>query len=398
MSDNSESSGTCDLFFLVVYCSKLMPNKELLGASVLLSCKNPFDLSMVDEKGKHSLAVVEPEAFGQGTTAETQELLRSMMVAHLIAPTMPEKIWTNFPLRFSELINELYQYYGKKAPQISKSENQVVPKIITGGEKKEKYLTATSHSGGLDSIWRIVKLLEKGETPLAVHLKNLNAKGNYREAIASEEQCREWKVPYLSVRLRNGSGSTGFDTMKTRDLLLALVVAMQTAPNKVERVLIEGGMGTDPTITHFSENENVWKWFNKLLKETGLDMEVVGVDPGDIETIGEIIGLEKKLRLSILPMVQNCFSAPHQVGNNRRKWERETPTIAEHSSHHWCGSCHKCRRMTLGRLFYHDPRLEKVPALEKSFFVEDTYDWMKKYPRNADLLSESFLTHLVALH
>jgi hypothetical protein len=374
-----------------------MPNIEQGSASITLSEKNPFDLHFQDEDGNHSLAIVEPETFGQGTEKETQDLMRTMMAVHLLAPKMPEKIYTNFEFHFSELLYTLYEYYGKKKPRIFRVDEQVKPEIRGKSEDRNGFDLATSHSGGLDSVYRITKLLENGEVPLAVHLRNLNAKGNSREATASEEQCKSWEVPYLSVRLRNGSGSTGMDTMKTRDLLLALTVAIEAAPNKIKKVLIEGGMGTNPTDTHFSENENVWKWFNKLLKETGMDVEVVGVDPGDIETIGEIIELEKKLKISILPMVQNCFSAPHQVGNNRRRWEREAPSIAEHSSYYWCGSCHKCRRMTLGRFFYADPRFSSIPTKELNFFIKDTYDWMRKYPDNADLLSESFLSHLAAL-
>lgn len=373
-----------------------MARPEQQTATILLSEKNPFDLSIVDGRGKHSLAIVEKNRFGEGTTQETQGLMRSLMTAHLLGPTMPEKIETNFDFQFSEILNELYSYYGKRRPKIIKLPDQVRPEVRDPLVLRENYDQATSHSGGLDSVYRIVTLLEQGEIPIAVHLKNLNAKGNYRESLASEEQCREWNIPYLSVKLRNGSGSTGFDTMRTRDLLLALTVAIESAPNKVQTVLIEGGMGNSKDF-HFSENSDVWIWFNKLLKDAGLDVEVVGVDPGDIETIGEIISLEKKLELSILPMVQNCFSAPFQVGNNRRKWERETPVIAKNSSYHWCGSCHKCRRMTLGRIYYQDPRFKSITKQEIDFFVQDTYRWMKIYPNNADLLSQSFLTHLEAI-
>ena len=373
-----------------------MPNKERQSASVLLSEKNPFALVMQDTRGTHRLVIEEPIFFGEGTSIDTQELMRDMMTAHMVAPMMPEQIKTNFDFHFPELLYELYEYYGKKKPTILKIREQVKPQIREAKIERGKYDQATTHSGGLDSVYRIVKLLEKGETPLAVHLKNLNAKGNYLEAVASEEQCREWRVPYVSVKLRNSSGSTGFETMRTRDLLLALTVAVQVAPNKVKRVLLEGDMGSSKNY-HFSENINVWKWFNKLLRDTGLDLEVVGVDAGDIETIGEVIELEKKFGLSILPMVQNCFSAPFQIGNNRRKWERETPIIAENSSSRWCGSCLKCRRMTLGRIFYGDPRLNSISQREIYYFVRDTYDWLEKYPNNTDLVTESFMTHLATL-
>ncbi len=219
----------------------------------MLSEKNPFDLTMKNGEGVHRLSIEEPLWFGQGANEETQELMRSMMAAHLLGPVMPEKIHTNFDFHFPELLRELYEYYGKKMPKILKLSERVKPEIRNPEVVQEKFGQASSHSGGLDSVYRIAKLLEKGETPLAVHLKNLNAKGNYREAVASEEQCRDWQVPYLSVKLRNSSGSSGFDTMRTRDLLLALTVAVASAPNKTETVLIEGDMGTDRSKYHFSE-------------------------------------------------------------------------------------------------------------------------------------------------
>jgi len=380
----------------IVYDS--LERKNMPNAEIILSERNPFDLTLKGVDKNFRLAIEEPTGFGRGTTKESQDLMRAMMTAHLLAPTMPENIYTNFDFHFSELLDAMYEYYGKKKPRIMKiGEGRVQPKIAGEADPEQSLRVATSHSGGLDSVYRIAKLLENKETPLAVHLRNLNFKGNAWEAEASREQCESWGVPYLQVKLRNSSGSTGFDTMKTRDLLLALVVAIQGAPNNVNQVLIEGGMGSDPRNYHFSESIEVWSWFNGLLKDIGLDVEVVGVDPGDIETIGEIIDLEKQLGITILPMVQNCFSAPFQMPNNRRKWERETPTIAQNSSDHWCGSCHKCRRMTLGRLFYHDPRLSGVSGEERGYFVKDTYDWIRKYPHNADLLSESFMTHLELL-
>jgi hypothetical protein len=137
--------------------------------------------------------------------------------------------------------------------------------------------------------------------------------------------------------------------------------------------------------------------FNGILKDAGLDLQVEGIDPGDIETVGEILRLERELGLEILPLVQNCFSAPFQVPNNRRKWERETPVLTKNSPEHWCGSCLKCRRMTLGRIFYQDPRLKNISTDEVGFFVTDTFDWMRKYPHNRDLLSQSFYQHLNSL-
>lgn len=205
-------------------------------------------------------------------------------------------------------------------------------------------------------------------------------------------------VPFENIKLINSTESTNFDTMRTRDMFLALVVGISAYKYGVKDVLIEGGMSDDPSQCQFTEYTKAWEMFNKMIESTGLNLEVKGVDPGDIETIGEILKFEKELGIEILPLIQNCFSSPHQVGNNRRKWERETPVLAESSSYHWCGSCYKCRRMSLGRIYYADPKLGNISQNEINFFVRDTYQWMKNYPHNAVLVSDSFKDHLESLN
>lgn len=53
--------------------------------------------------------------------------------------------------------------------------------------------------------------------------------------------------------------------------------------------------------------------------------------------------------------------------------------------------------MTLGRICYHDPRLEELPKKEIEFFVGDTKRWLENYPNNRHLISDSFLKHLDSL-
>jgi len=272
----------------------------------------------------------------------------------------------------------------------------MTPKLNFGSDV-ETIDVASAHSGGMDSAYRMASMMKEDKKVLAVHLRNLNNKGNYAEVMASREQCQKWGVPYEEVRLRNSSGNNGFETMRTRDFLLAIVTVVTAYPYGVKKVLIEGGMFDDSEKGHFSENTTAWEMFNKLLREAKMKMEVEGIDPGDVETVGEVINLEKELGIEIIPLIQNCFCTPFQRPGVRRKWNRETPVISANSSEHWCGSCIKCRRMTLGRLFYHDPRLAQVPESEMKYFVEDTYDWMKKYEHNKDMISPSFLKHLEEL-
>ena len=332
-----------------------------------------------------------------GVPEEGMGLLRTVMVAHLIAPFFPKIIETNFGVTEKVFIDELYKYYGYRPPVFEMSEEIKIGKNNREAEEEQRIDYASAHSGGLDSAYRLALMKEKKSPVLAVHLRNLNRKGNHEEYVASEKQCEEWKIPYELVRLRNNSKNDGFDAMRTRDFLLAIVSAVTAYPHGVKKLYVEGDMVDDPTKSHFSENTGAWKMFNKLISEANLKMEVEGVDVGDIETVGEVIKLEKSLGIDIIPLVQNCFSATYQLPNSRRKWVRETPEISKNSSEHWCGSCLKCRRMTLGRLYYHDPRFESVPNEEIEYFIKDTYDWLRVYKHNGDLVSRSFLKHLDGL-
>jgi hypothetical protein len=372
--------------------------EQLSRLSVKLSPQNPFAMEANGPDKVHRLSIEEPLDFGHDTSPDAQDLMRTVMLAHLIAHLFPRTIDTNFPIRSTEFLYELYDYYGYQPPVIRKSSDQIVPNYRQSDRKNYKVIdTASTHSGGLDSAYRITRQLANGEKVLAVHLRNLNPKGNYMEAEASRRQCELWNVPYRQIKLKNSSGNTGFDTMRTRDMFLGYSVAIIAAPHRVRQVLIEGGMSPDRQSHHFSENSDSWTMFNCMIRDVGLNLEVVGVDPGDIETVSEIISLEQQLGIDILPLIQNCFSAPFQLPSNRKKWQRETPYIAENSPAQWCGSCHKCRRTTLGRIVGNDPGFRGVPEPEIAYFVRDTYDWIRKYPHNANLLSPSFLRHLKSL-
>ena len=359
-----------------------------------LSSKNPFGLTFKAQDHDRSLFIESPADFGADTPLSAQELLRTVMLAHLVIRHFPTEIETNFGVDYKVFLDELYAHYGFSPPRIIKSSEQVIPKLVeTLVEKNDKILYANAHSGGLDSVYRAAKLLSENRKVLITHLRNLNPKGNYREALASKIQADIFKVPYEEVKLRNGTDNGGSSTMRTRDMFLALVVAMMGEGYGTKKVFIEGDMQSDPS-AHFSEYAPAWDFFNKLIKETGLNSQVEGMDAHDIETVGAVIKLESELGIDILPLVQNCFSAEYQVYTHRRRWEKETPFISKNSPEHWCGSCIKCRRMTLGRIYYKDPKLTGIPAGEVNFFVNDTYKWIKNSPDNKDLISESFLKHL----
>lgn len=362
---------------------------------VEISGKDGLNMDVVGGE-KHGLGLVEHRDLA-AVPDEGIGLLQTVMLAHLIAPYFPRIVETNFGVSQKEFVDELYRYYGHEPPRLVKLPDQVEIKREKGEMEEKKIEVASAHSGGLDSAYRLGSLMKEKKEVLAVHLRNLNNKGNFSEVMASREQCQKWGVPYEEVRLRNSSGNFGFETMRTRDFLLAITAAVTAYPYGTKKLMIEGGMFDDPAKGHFSENTAAWEMFNRLLQEAEMKITVEGIDPGDVETVGEVLKLEKELGIEMIPLIQNCFCTPFQRPSVRRKWNRETPEISKNSSEHWCGSCIKCRRMTLGRLFYGDPRFINVPRREVEYFVRDTYDWMKKYDHNKDMISPSFVKHLEKL-
>lgn len=363
---------------------------------VALSAKNPFELTSNRADQNRSLAIVEPADFASGTTKEAQDLLRTVMMAHLVTRHFPKKIETNFEVGSTVFLNELYGHYGFGKPKIVRGEIQITPDFVAAkGKRKEKVLYANAHSGGLDSLYRAAVLTAERKPILLTHLRNLNPTGTLNEAVASRKQAREFGVPYEEVRLRNGTDNTGFAVMRTRDMFLGLVTAMVAEPYGARKVFIEGDMQISPK-SHFSEYAPAWEFFNKLLTEVGINSQVEGMDAHDIESIGEVLRLEKELGIDIIPLVQNCFTPKYRIKSIRKRWEREARVISRNSPEHWCGTCAKCRRMTLGRLFYHDGRFSKVPKREIEFFIADTYKWLNDpgNPNNRALASESFMEHL----
>ena len=214
-----------------------------------LSSKNPFGLTFKAPDHDRSLFIESPVDFGAETPFSSQELLRTVMLAHLVIRHFPKEIETNFKVDHKIFLDELYLHYGFKPPRVIKSFEQIIPKFVKANEeKKNQILCVNAHSGGLDSVYRVAKLLSENRKVLITHLRNLNPKGNYKEALASKTQADIFKVPYEEIKLRNGTDNAGSSTMRTRDMFLALVAAMTGEGYGTKKVFIEGDMQTDTSI------------------------------------------------------------------------------------------------------------------------------------------------------
>lgn len=281
-------------------------------ARIELSTINPFELKYEGEQ-KRNLSFVNSEEFSK-SPIEAREILRTLMLMHIVAPEFPNIISTNFKIENKKLIDELYHFYGKRNPTIV-SQKQLVETDSKTSDLESTNIQvdyANALSGGLDSAYRTAKLMSTGKSLIGVHLRNLNPKANYLEHRASVIQAKEWGIPFKTLILKNGSKNSGYKSMMTRDLLLGMAVLTSSYGNGIKEVQIEGDFVANKNGAEFSEYKGTWDMFNLELKKSGIEIQIKGVDAGDLETVRELIILEKELGINILDLIQNCFSAEFQ--------------------------------------------------------------------------------------
>lgn len=193
---------------------------------VELSEKNPFLMTLNKDGEKRNLGVKNFQEI-ESTPKNARELFRTLLLAHLIAPDFPDKIETNFPLENIHIIENLYRFYDKNPPKIIISKGKIhFPEAEIEKENDSQVNFVNAHSGGLDSVYRVTKLISMGESVMAVHLRNLNSKTNFMEAKMSRVQSEVFDIGYKELDLINGSKNSGYTTMRTRDLFLASAVSL----------------------------------------------------------------------------------------------------------------------------------------------------------------------------
>lgn len=347
---------------------------------------NGLELSMRGPKGRERIKINN----GYPETELSKEIFSQLGLMHLIAPYLPQKVYTNFPLssQITDLINAMYKYDDCKPP-VFKTPSTIQDKhfcdLSTNPGK-----ASVAYSAGKDSLWNMWWAQEKygSDNVATVHINGLNINVASFEREYSKRQEKELGFKHFHIiDLTNSSKNTGYNTMRSRDMFLAGLIIPSALEFGASKIITEGFAEAKPT-EPFSGLEENMKYFNRIIRDLGIAVQVAWRNKKEMDVIKDLL----ENTPDWLPHVYNCFSAPCYRPPIRRSWEKKTPTFKLYDSQ--CGSCVKCRITNLARILY-DPQMKNVKIEDIKTYLENTVKWVReRRVELADMLEGSFIRDL----
>lgn len=360
--------------------------------------RDGLELSMKGPRGVERLKIKS----GHPETLFSKSLFSNLGVMHLIAPYLPEVVETNFRLtrHWTGLIKSMYAFSNRHHPKF-KHANQgfyfesdsvdlsryKVEKLFPDFHKRPG-CAVVAYSAGKDSMWNLWHAQEEygKENVLAVHVSGLNKGVASDELAYCKRQSAELGFRLTVIEMVNSSKNTGYQVMRSRDMFLAGLVIPYALKFGASEIITEGFAETDDNKEPFSGQERNMKYFNFMLKEFGIPVQITWKNRKEMDILKDLVVHKPDW----LPHVYNCFSVPCYRGFLKRSWKKRTPTFYMYDSQ--CGSCVKCRIINLGRLLYGS---EKISDEDAKYFVKNTIRWAReKMPTHADFIEGSFMRDL----
>lgn len=315
---------------------------------------------------------------------------------HLIAPYLPKTISTNFEIipEIQALIEKMYKFE-KESPPIFQLFQQ--PKFRSfrfslGRTSKKRVVIA--YSGGKDSMWNLWWAQEKygPENVLAVHIKGLNRGHASRELKYVKRQKNKLKFKLKIINLLNSSRNAGFKVMRSRDIFSTGIIIPVALKFGASKIIMEGFAEpenpNDP-LNYFTGFKNNIQYFNKLLKSLRIPVQISWRNRKEMNAVRDLM----IHRPEWLPHICNCFSLPAYQDSFRKSWKKKAPTLARIFYDSQCGSCAKCRIITIVRILY-DPVMKNVRKKDVEIYLKNTADWtQKKRNEFMDMIEGSFMKY-----
>jgi hypothetical protein len=344
-------------------------------------------LTLHSPQGNERLGILS----GISDTRFAESLLQQLALMHLVSPYLPHEIETNFPVHpaFDDLIGKMYDSEGQERPEISSPSNLMeftAPQIV-GGK------IAVTYSGGKDSMWNMWWAQEEVgvENVLAVHFGGLNRTSAKQERKYTLLQHERIGFPLQTVELLNSSKSSGWNVLRSRDIFLTGLAIPASLEFGADRIVLEGSFarGEEESQYPFNGRESTWYYFNTLLRQLNIPVQIVWKDRGQIATIRDLL----ENRLEWLQYVCNCFSPSHYAVDIRRRFIEKMPTLSLYESQ--CGMCIKCRPVILARILYDPFVMQTAHEGDIHYFLTSTAQWVKKkWKTHEDLLAGDFIETL----
>jgi len=171
----------------------------------------------------------------------SQSLFTNLGLMHLIAPYLPRKIVTDFPVakEIRDLIRAMYKHEGAKPPRFQSPRKE----LDFSSPKTQSEKVAVAYSAGKDSLWNMWWSIEKygNENVLCTHISGLNRSNAPYERRYSEKQATDLGFRNFElIDLLNSSKNSGYSVMRSRDMFLSGIVAPVVIDFGASKIITEG--------------------------------------------------------------------------------------------------------------------------------------------------------------
>ncbi len=310
-------------------------------------------------------------------TRLAQILFAQTGLLYLISDLKPKRINTNFSVLWpiSMLMESVYELDKvSHKPFFSWSEtayhdhgedynNARKNKSFSNGVATSSERVIVAYSGGRDSLWNMMWAQEKYgvDNVMAVHISGLNGDRAQEEKKYILKQFSKLGFKHFRIVNLSGANEIYMSAGDYSNYFYYLFIAGILTPIALEfgagRIITEGYLVPD-----------VMKAFNTILQLADIPVKVCWRDISDMGVTKELI----KKKPEWLPYVCGCFASGGVKKKLRRAWKKRAPTFPFYKSE--CGSCYKCKILSLARILY-DPALKETRREDIVDFLENTVKW-----------------------
>lgn len=321
-----------------------------------------------------------------------QWLIPPFMAVQLVSREFPLAIEANFPIPMGvrTMIRRMYRWHDMEGPAIEAPRSASAPVLAIPTDQSR---IALLYSGGCDSLDNLRVLSEQygPENVLCVWIDGINKGHEFLEQRFIPLQKQKIGMPLSVVRLRNGSLTGGRKTMRARNMLLAALATPLAAEFGAGAIVTEVQTDAESHRPYSSVPKHMLA-FNREMARVGIDIPVTWPKNSTLDRVRTLIEQRPKW----LEVMCNCFAEMQFHGQYRAINEKRYATLPLFDSQ--CGSCIKCRKVTLARILY-DPKLRRADSAESQedvcAFLKQTVVWRRgKRGHAAEMVGGSFLLYL----
>ncbi|MEK9179980.1 MAG: hypothetical protein AAB897_01030 [Patescibacteria group bacterium] len=307
-------------------------------------------------------------------------------LGYMICDKFPRVLELNFPVegRVRRLIDAMYRFHDKKPPvwRCPQFGNADWLRNMSGASKLDPNKVVVTLSGGKDGLYYLLRAIEKygKENVLPVHLARLSMEGvAHRELKAARDLADQLEIYLKVIEFTNSTRVPGPRIMNFRDIFLMAMLAGVAQEFGAKKIFIEGSddakSSGDP---YFSDLDSSEEAMLDILHDWGVNVEIESESISEYEVLRRMYDNLKSHML--MPYTHSCLRCDKLTMFCRKWYKANFPKL--YRKFYWmqCGSCFKCRVITLARILW-DPDMDFVPIEERYEYVRLTQEWREKISR-----------------